>query len=196
LGTGAETIPVPLGAGISLTQTLLQMAAAASKSATVAEAVLRSLAKACAATLTAWSMDDVAKLLFALVKVKGAGDCPEVVQLYGRAAEAVSGKMSTVTDSQLIKVLLALGRVPSMKEFVEFAATEVVNRLEKVPAPQLLLLTQGILPLGGGDASVGKVLDHWAASGADEAKIKLTEEISFINRTSRHEDNAYQTSAP
>uniref|UniRef100_A0A7S2AZ65 Uncharacterized protein n=1 Tax=Alexandrium andersonii TaxID=327968 RepID=A0A7S2AZ65_9DINO len=154
-------------------ETLLRLATAATKSAAVAEAVLGIVAAASAATLPSWGMDDVSKLLLALCKAKAGADGPSVANLYGRAAEALFPKLPSMSDAQLIKVTLAFGRVPSCKEFLEAVAAEAVNRASNLPLPQLLLLTQGLVPLGGEHASFVKMLDFWA-SGADAAKVQLS----------------------
>eukprot|EP00928_Gymnodinium_smaydae_P047231 TRINITY_DN31507_c0_g1_i1.p1 TRINITY_DN31507_c0_g1~~TRINITY_DN31507_c0_g1_i1.p1 ORF type:complete len:580 (-),score=185.13 TRINITY_DN31507_c0_g1_i1:379-2118(-) len=166
-------IPVQVLEGINQ-DTLMRLAIACTKSTGIAEECLPMVAKAAGATLPAWSMDDVAKLLFAMAKAKAGTDSAEVNSLYGRAAEAIAGKLTSLTDTQLIKIILALGKVASVKEFLEAAAAEAAGRLEKISVPQRLLLTQGLLPLGGSNASLTKVLDAWAAGSEEEAGGKLT----------------------
>jgi len=165
-------VPPPMLEGLPQ-ETLLRLATAATKSSAVAEAVLGIVASASAATLPAWSMDDMSKLLLALCKAKAGTGGPSVANLHGRAAEALFPKLPSMSDTQLIKVTLAFGRVPSCKEFLEAAAAEAVNRASNLPLPQLLLLTQGLIPLGGEHPLFVKVLEFWA-SGADGAKVQLT----------------------
>jgi len=154
-------------------ETMLQLAVASTKSTAVSEATLGMVAKACAATLPSWSMDDVAKLLLALSKAKGAAESAEVKEVYGRAAEALAPKLAEMSVTQLIKVALVLGKVPSCKEFLEMLAADAAGRAAGMPSPQLLLLTQGLLPLGAANDSVSKVLEAWVASAAD-AKLTLS----------------------
>merc|ERR1712039_193701 len=47
------------------------------------------------------------------------------------------------------------------REFLETLAAEAVSRLEGLPSPLLLMLTQGLAPLGGTNASVMKLLETW-----------------------------------
>eukprot|EP00413_Alexandrium_margalefii_P038349 CAMPEP_0204602250 /NCGR_PEP_ID=MMETSP0661-20131031/56530_1 /ASSEMBLY_ACC=CAM_ASM_000606 /TAXON_ID=109239 /ORGANISM="Alexandrium margalefi, Strain AMGDE01CS-322" /LENGTH=342 /DNA_ID=CAMNT_0051613191 /DNA_START=99 /DNA_END=1123 /DNA_ORIENTATION=+ len=67
-------------------EALLRLATAATKSAALADGVLSAVAAASAATLAAWSVDDVAKLLLALAKAKAGTDSEGVKKLHGRAA--------------------------------------------------------------------------------------------------------------
>lgn len=147
--------------------TLLRLATAATKSSSVAEAILGTVATAAAATLSVWSLDDMSKLLLALAKAKSGGDSPAVASLYGRAAEALFPKLATMSDMQLIKVTLAVSKVTACKEFLEAVAAEAAGRLANIAPPQLLLLTQGLATLGGDNASFGKILDVWAADSGE-----------------------------
>merc|ERR1712182_128819 len=53
---------------------LLKLAVASTKSSAVAEATLGIVAKAAAATLPAWHMDDLSKLLLAISKAKAGNN--------------------------------------------------------------------------------------------------------------------------
>mmetsp|Transcript_33768 Transcript_33768/g.70398 ORF Transcript_33768/g.70398 Transcript_33768/m.70398 type:complete len:247 (+) Transcript_33768:1-741(+) len=117
-------------------------------------------------------MDDVSKLLFALAKVKTGGDLPEISELYGRAAEVASTNLASLSETQLIKVVLALGRIPACKEFVATAAEQVVQKMATIAAPQLLLLTQGLASLGADNASLTKLVEFWATTDGEEIKLK------------------------
>mmetsp|Transcript_77527 Transcript_77527/g.203533 ORF Transcript_77527/g.203533 Transcript_77527/m.203533 type:complete len:251 (+) Transcript_77527:989-1741(+) len=120
-------------------------------------------------------MDDISKLLLALSKAKVGADGAEVAEVYGRACEALSSKLTEMSAMHLIKVALVLGKVPACKEFFEALAVEAANKASDMPAAQLLILTQGLLPLGGDNASVKKVLDVWAAGlGGEAPTAKLT----------------------
>lgn len=153
-------------------ETLIQLAVASTKSGAVAGATLGPVAKACGATLPAWSTDDVAKLLLALSKAKGAAESAEVQEVYGRACEALAPKLAELTATQHIKVAMVLGKVPSCREFLEMLAAEAANKASSMPSAQLLLLTQVLLPLGEANASFAKILDAWVASAA-ESKLSL-----------------------
>jgi len=135
------------------------------KSHVVAEIVVPIVATAAGATLPAWNLDDVAKLLLALAKPKGSTESPAVASFHGRVAEALFPKLPTMSDVQLIKVALAFGRSPDCKEFLEAVVAEVVGRnISSMPPAQLMLLTQAALPVGGEHASLRKLLDCWATA--------------------------------
>lgn len=151
---------------------LVRLAEACAKSKAVAETILATVAKACAGAVPSWSMDDVSKLLFALAKVKTGGDLPEISELYGRAAEVASTNLASLSETQLIKVVLALGRIPACKEFVATAAEQVVQKMATIAAPQLLLLTQGLASLGADNASLTKLVEFWATTDGEEIKLK------------------------
>ena len=46
------------------------------------------------------------------------------------------------------------------------------NRLQDIPSNQLVLLTQGLLPLGASNDNMVKILDHWAAQFNDTARLE------------------------
>jgi len=172
--------------------TLLRLAAAATKSAALAAGVLDAVASAAAATLTAWSVDDVAKLLLALAKAKAGADSEGVKKLHGRAAEALFPKVEGMADAQMIKVALAFSRVPACKEFLEYLASEAAKRTDKIPPPQLLLLTQGLIPLGASNPSVGKIFGFWA-DGADHSKLTADQlaKLAQVAAPAVEEGNAF-----
>lgn len=158
---------------------LLKLAEACAKSKAVAETILPTVSKACSAALPSWSMDDVSKLLFTLAKVKVA-DSSELAELYSRAAEVASANLSSLSETQLVKVVLTLSRVPASKEFVSTAAGEVVNKMSTIAAPQLLLLTQGMASLGSSDASLMKVVDYWATD--EKAKQLSADQLAKLSQ--------------
>jgi len=158
---------------------LLKLAEACAKSKAVAETILPTVGKACSAALPSWSMDDVSKLLFTLAKVKVA-ESSELAELYSRAAEVASANLSSLSETQLVKVVLTLSRVPACKEFVSTAAGEVVNKMSTIAAPQLLLLTQGMASLGSSDASLMKVVDYWATD--EKAKQLSADQLAKLSQ--------------
>jgi len=56
---------------------------------------------------------------------------------------------------------LAIGNSLGTKDLLESAAAEAERRLPDMPAPQLLLLTQSLASLGGGHASMRRIVDCW-----------------------------------
>eukprot|EP00971_Amphidinium_carterae_P331560 6465202-Amphidinium_carterae.1 len=222
---GLKNVPATVLEGLA-EETLVQLVVAGTKSAAVAETVVplackasHMLGQAAAATLPGWDVEDITKLLLAASKAKACKDAQEVTELFGRAAEALSPQLGSLSDTQLIKVAFTLCRVPACKDclecveeiecfthaiptcatnmglqrvvqgsnlepiltsslgkgapekelrvicdahvvedFMETLGNEAVNRLPKVPPPQLLLLTQGFdRMLLGAARSLGKL---------------------------------------
>eukprot|EP00747_Dinoflagellata_sp_TGD_P168698 gnl/TRDRNA2_/TRDRNA2_195702_c0_seq1.p1 gnl/TRDRNA2_/TRDRNA2_195702_c0~~gnl/TRDRNA2_/TRDRNA2_195702_c0_seq1.p1 ORF type:complete len:502 (-),score=106.00 gnl/TRDRNA2_/TRDRNA2_195702_c0_seq1:50-1525(-) len=143
-------------------EVLLRLVVAATKSASVAEGVLGAVAAAAAATWQAWPVDDVLKLLLALAKAKGGAT--GVDGLFSGAPQVLMPKLPEMSMTQLIKVVLAVGKVSSCKALLEAGAAEAGNKLSEFAPAQLVLLTQGLVALGGDHPQLAKVLDVWATS--------------------------------
>jgi len=141
---------------------MLRLTVAATKSTAIAEEVLDAVAAAAAITLPGWTTDDASKLLLAVAKAKGGLGGEGVHRLYSRASEVLSTKLHEFSSPQLIKVVLAIGQVPACEPLLEAAAVEAsCNRLADLPTAQALLLTQGLLPLGGQHRALERVLTWW-----------------------------------
>merc|ERR1712125_233312 len=92
-----------------------------------------------------------------------ANDGDGIASLYTRASEIFPVRVQEFSTVQLIKVVLAVGSSPPCHALLEAAATEISqNRLVGLPAAQLLLVAQGLLPLGGGHPALTAILDGWA----------------------------------
>mmetsp|Transcript_11655 Transcript_11655/g.31286 ORF Transcript_11655/g.31286 Transcript_11655/m.31286 type:complete len:878 (+) Transcript_11655:140-2773(+) len=148
--------------------TLLRLAAAAAKSNVLVDEALDTIADAAASVLANWTMDDAAKLLLAIAKVKGLrSDGDGIRGLYHSAAELMPTRLRASSGAQLIKLALAVGHVPACRALLEAAAWEAAGRLGDLPAAQLPLLTQSLLPLGGDHPALVKVLDFYASQLED-----------------------------
>jgi len=140
--------------------TLVRLMAGASKSSQVARHCLGPALAAAEAALGSWSMDDVSKLLFGLAKVKDAAS--NHGELLRKAAAAVTPQVGSLSVPQLIKVVLGVSKVEACRPLLEAAATTAADKGADIPTAQLLLLTQGLAPLGGHPA-LTKLLDYWTA---------------------------------
>jgi len=163
-----ERLPTGVLEGLPA-EILLKLATTCTKSKVVADAILPAVASACTAVLAGWSSDDVSKLALGLAKVKGGGESAQVAELYVKVAEVCSTNLASMSDLQLIKIVLALSRVDTCKDFVSTAAEEVVKKMETVQAALLLQVTLALSVLGGENASLAKMVDYWATA---EAKLK------------------------
>lgn len=142
---------------------LLRLTVAATKSQDVAEKSLSAVAAAAAITLPGWTVDDAAKLLLAVAKAKGGVGGDGVSSLHTRASEVLGLKVKEFSSVQLIKVVLAIGKVNECRPLLVAAALELAgSRLLELQPPQLMLLTQGLLVLGDNHSAVNMVLDRWS----------------------------------
>lgn len=164
--------------------TLVRLMAGASKSSQVARHCLGPALAAAEAALGSWSMDDMSKLLFGLAKVKDAAtNHGELLSKVCRASQsreqnrasplwpsaclpqaaaAVTPQVGSLSVPQLIKVVLGVSKVEACRPLLEAAATTAADKGTDIPTAQLLLLTQGLAPLGGHPA-LTKLLDYWTA---------------------------------
>merc|ERR1712150_443083 len=129
------------------------------------------VAAAAAIILPAFSMEDASKLLLAVAKTKCGATGKGVANLYARTADVVAPKLKDLSAVQLIKVVLAIGKLPACRPLLEAAATEAVNRVSDIPSAQMILLVQGLLPLGGHPA-LSRILDLWAVSFGEASRLE------------------------
>lgn len=78
----------------------------------------------------------------------------------------------SLSGAQLIKVVLAITKVPACRPLLEAAASQASNRVAEIPPAQLILLMQGLLPLGGQHHALVRMLDQWAFSFAEATRIE------------------------
>merc|ERR1712217_749478 len=79
----------------------------------------------------------------------------------GRAGEVVLPKLSSLSSAQLIKIIVAIGKVAACRSLLEASALEALTRFETLPHPQLVLLTQSLLGLGERHIVMTKLLESW-----------------------------------
>eukprot|EP00929_Paragymnodinium_shiwhaense_P073452 TRINITY_DN3742_c0_g1_i1.p1 TRINITY_DN3742_c0_g1~~TRINITY_DN3742_c0_g1_i1.p1 ORF type:complete len:1227 (+),score=309.43 TRINITY_DN3742_c0_g1_i1:134-3814(+) len=153
--------------------TLLRLMVAFTKSSVLTDGALDAVAGASAMTLPGWSMEDASKLLLAIAKAKGGATGDGVDNLYRRASEVMVGKLSELSSVQLIKVVLAVGKPKLCRPLLYAALSELVqNRLTDLPANQLLLLTQGLVPLEDIDEQLGWLIDYWTTSFQETTRVE------------------------
>lgn len=138
---------------------LLRLMVAATKSAALAETALDVVAAAASVILQAFGMDDTSKLLLAAAKTKGGGE--GVSSLFSRAAEVVAPRLRDFSVAQLIKIVLAIGRAPTCRPLLEAAGVEGAGRMPEISQNpvHLVLLVQGLLPLGGSHPILAQILE-------------------------------------
>eukprot|EP00929_Paragymnodinium_shiwhaense_P023900 TRINITY_DN14854_c0_g1_i1.p1 TRINITY_DN14854_c0_g1~~TRINITY_DN14854_c0_g1_i1.p1 ORF type:complete len:1010 (-),score=301.45 TRINITY_DN14854_c0_g1_i1:38-3067(-) len=166
-GSFAATLPAA---------TLRKMIVASAKNATIFDSGLLDAAAAGAAASPGfgeWSIDDVTKVLLAASRPKrtapagengaaaAALESADVDALFRRAVDVLRPRLSSATAAQLIKVVLATGKRSAARPLLEAAAEEAARRAAEFPVQNLILLTQGMLPLGSGHESLLRLLDFW-----------------------------------
>ncbi|CAJ1348497.1 unnamed protein product, partial [Effrenium voratum] len=133
--------------------------------------VLDASASAAALVLNAFSMEDASKLLLAVAKAKAGAEGAGVRDLYERAAEVIPPKLSELSSVQLIKVVLAVTKVEACRPLLEAAATTATTRVSDIQPSQMMLLMQGLLPLGDHPA-LNTMADNWAASFYEATRLE------------------------
>lgn len=162
LQPGIEALVAAPSAMASLpTQLILRLAVLTTKSSMVADVCLGPLATAAAETISAWPLDDVAKLMLAVAKSRATSTSFGVQCLFAKATDFIIPQLSNLSAQQLLKLILAAGATPQCKALLEAAAKEAQLRLSDFRPAQLLVLTHGLLPLGGQHQVMAQVLDFW-----------------------------------
>jgi len=160
--------------------TLLRLTVAATKSTVVSEGLVEAVAEAATATLQSWTMDDVSKLLLATAKAKTRSESSRLDALFGRAAEVIAPQLPALSAVQLIKIVLAVGKVAACRSLLNLAAEEATQRVSSLPDAQLLLLMQGLLPLGTGHPSLIRILDLLGDVGRSLAADQLAKLLLLL----------------
>ncbi|CAJ1365923.1 unnamed protein product [Effrenium voratum] len=154
------------GLGLLPAPRLLGLALAATKSEAVAKVLHRS------ATLDAL---EAVRLLLALTKPKNTGQVPEVpgpvwAQLLKKAADVVRPALPELPAAELIRLALAAkSHALEGKELLETVAKEALKRLAELPQAHLLLLTQGLISLGGRHPCLQQICGYWSEVLSEEA---------------------------
>eukprot|EP00927_Polykrikos_kofoidii_P029606 TRINITY_DN25588_c0_g1_i1.p1 TRINITY_DN25588_c0_g1~~TRINITY_DN25588_c0_g1_i1.p1 ORF type:complete len:1950 (+),score=472.38 TRINITY_DN25588_c0_g1_i1:531-5852(+) len=161
LQAGLQVVNSAPGLAAVPPQQLLRFAIAATKSPAVAELGLGAAAGAAAATLAVWPLDDVAKLLLAVAKSKAAATTPGAQRLFAKVNEAIAPRLPELNAHQLLKMVLAASSVEQCKPLLSAASKQAVARVADLRPAQMVLLTQGMLPLGDEHPAMCELLDTW-----------------------------------
>ena len=152
---------------------LLAVAVAATKSASLAPC-LRAVIAAAVAVLASWPVADTIRLLLAAVKAKGEALSAEMKgALLREAGPAVAPHLPELAPAELVRLALAAGGgagggIEEGRQLLEAVAQETGRRLSDLPQAHLLLLTQGLAPLGGGHRALRQICDFWGEALADD----------------------------
>lgn len=173
-------------------QHLLRLASASTKSAVLAECALAPLVGAVAGSLAGWPLESVAELLLVTAtSARAEGAFGNGVRRFlARASEVMTPRLRELSPQQLLKVVLAAGTVAThCRPLLQAAGEAALPRLAEYTPEQVMLLTQGLFPLGGQHPVVAQLADFWAQNlteGADDQG----EPPSSKRRRGRPEDAA------
>ncbi|CAE7487174.1 Parp12 [Symbiodinium natans] len=128
-----------------------------------------------------WPASEAIRLVLALAKPRRAetkDEAPEVssalwASLLSATAAKVRPALSDLPAAELIRLALAAKTHAEQggKELLEGVAVEAVRRLADLPQAHLLLLTQGLTPLGGKHPKVREICNYWSeVLGEDSEK--------------------------
>jgi len=84
-----------------------------------------------------------------------------VNSLFSRAADVVAPRLRDLSVAQLIKIVLAIGQAPTCRPLLEAAGVEATGRMPEISQSpvHLVLLVQGLLPLGGSHPILVQILE-------------------------------------
>lgn len=144
-------------------QRLLRLANAATRSPVIAECALGPVAAAAASALHLWPLDSIPELLLLVATAEAAATSAGARRLFARAVEVAVPRLPDMTSAQLLRTVVATGAAATQcRALLEAAAERATSRLGDFTPEQVLLLTQGVLPLGGRHTAILRLLDFWA----------------------------------
>ncbi|CAK9015938.1 unnamed protein product [Durusdinium trenchii] len=161
---------------------LLRLATASTRSPCIAETALGPVAGAAAQSLESWTAEDVAELML-VVATSGAAESPGAKRLFGRVTEVLTPRLTALSATVLLKVVVAAGAAAAhCRELLEAAAHKAVLKGADMKPEQVMLLTQGVLPLGGAHPVVARLLNFWAQllAGPEKASVLPADDIAQL----------------
>lgn len=173
----------PAQLGVLPKETLLRLAVAGAHSSVISDEVISATATAATATLASWSLDEISKLLLAVAKGKGVANngAGGVEGLFSKASEVVRPQLASMSPIQLIKIILGVAGVPAGRPLLEAGAAEAVGRAKELPLAQLLLLTQGLAPLGASSPHIIALAGHWSTGlGNDDVQQLSADQLAKL----------------
>jgi len=159
-------------------QRLLGLAVSATKSLAMSSAVSGRVLEAAVEVLGTWPPQEAIRLLLALAKPKtqptGEANSSETNPLWAKllqkAAAVVRPTLPELPAAELIRLALAAkSHAAQGQDLLEVVAAEALKRLSELPQAHLLLMTQGLIALGGAHPSVRSICDFWGEVLSEEA---------------------------
>lgn len=175
---------------------ILSLAVAATKSSSLTVCMV-AVVKASVKALASWPAADAIRLLLAVAKAKKADSetahavgipADAWASLLTEAAVIVAPHLSDLPAAELIRLALAAKTGFSQgsagsgssedggRKLLEAVATEAVRRLSDLPQAHLLLLTQGLVCLGGKHPAMRQICSFWGETSRQDCSS--TDEVS------------------
>ncbi|CAE7233683.1 Dnajb8 [Symbiodinium natans] len=175
-GPGLATVPP---------SRLLRLATASTRSACIAECALGPVAGAAAQSLESWTAEDVAELmLLVATSAQNSANSLGAKRLFSRVTEVLTSRLSALSATVLLKVVVAAGAAAAhCRDLLEAAANKAVLKGAEMKPEQVMLLTQGVLPLGGSHPVVIRLLNFWAqllAGSDNKAPVLPPDDIAQL----------------
>jgi len=173
------------GPGLALVppSRLLRLATASQSSSCIAQTALGPVAGAAAQSLESWTAEDVSELMLLVATSGGAENSPGAKRLFSRVTEVLTPRLSALSATVLLKVVVAAGAAAAhCRDLLEAAANRAVLKGADMKPEQMMLLTQGVLPLGGSHPVVTRLLNFWAQllAGAEKAQVLPADDIAQL----------------
>jgi len=161
---------------------LLALAVAATKTTSMIPCA-GAVVDAAVHTLSSWPVGEAIKLLLAVVKAKGAAISPETLSVLVREATAkIAPALGELPAAELVRLGLAagtdVGGQVAASGLLGEVAKEACRRLSDLPQAHLLLLTQGLAPLGGRNVALRQICDFWGELFSDNGSSGPGDEVS------------------
>lgn len=173
------------GPGLALVppSRLLRLATASQQSSCIAQTALGPVAGAAAQSLESWTAEDVSELMLLVATSGFAENSPGAKRLFSRVTEVLTPRLSALSATVLLKVVVAAGAAAAhCRPLLEAAANRAALKGADMKPEQMMLLTQGVLPLGGSHPVVTRLLNFWAQllAGAEKAPVLPADDIAQL----------------
>lgn len=147
---------------------LLQIVLAATKSASV-QCLAQKLGDAVATRIKGFDLEEVCKLFLACAFLAQKAEV-KLDAVFLAATDMLKDQLSTVNVIQLIKIAVAASKVAvqgsdaAHRDLLEACAVESVKRMSEILPPQMLVLSQALITLGGEHKCLREILEFVAGS--------------------------------
>jgi len=153
---------------------LLRLAKAASSSQVLADCAIGPVAGAAANALARWPVESVAELLLVVATADGiskpVATTPGSKKLFARVEEFLAPLLESknLELPVLLKVVIGAGAAAGQcRRVLDIAARRAIVHVHDMRLDQAMLLTQGVLPLGGSHPVVVELLNYWTQTMAN-----------------------------